>query len=117
VFNFIQTRIHQRAHAWSGRYHGFTVREARQWEDRRTNDQENQEIENSKEGSKEGEKARYTSRQVGYPAEALIFFLEHDPEKWIPVPACAKPLTRIVVWLDASAGEGRSGKDHAPRRS
>jgi hypothetical protein len=86
-----------------------------------TNGQKNQEIENSKKGrkesSKEGEKARYTSRQVGYPAEALIFFLEHDPEKWIPVPACAKPLTRIVVWLDASAGEGRSEKDHAPRRS
>jgi hypothetical protein len=86
-----------------------------------TNGEENQEIENSnkgsKEGSKEGEKARYTSRQVGYPAEALIFFLEHDPEKWIPVPACAKSLTRIVVWLDASAGEGRSEKDHAPRRS
>jgi hypothetical protein len=23
-------------------------------------------------------------------------------------PACAKPLLRFVVWLDASAGEGRS---------
>jgi hypothetical protein len=25
-------------------------------------------------------------------------------------PACAKPLARLVVWLDASAGEGRSEK-------
>jgi hypothetical protein len=25
-------------------------------------------------------------------------------------PACAKPLARIVVWRDASAGEGRSEK-------
>jgi predicted SPOUT superfamily RNA methylase MTH1 len=93
VFNFIQTRIHQRAHAWSGRYHGFTVREARQLEDRRTNGQENQEIENSKKGrkesSKEGEKARYTGRQVGYPAEALIFFLD------TPMPAAGL----AAVWV------------------
>jgi hypothetical protein len=25
-------------------------------------------------------------------------------------PACAKPFARSVVWLDASAGEGRSEK-------
>jgi hypothetical protein len=25
-------------------------------------------------------------------------------------PACAKPIERIIVWLDASAGEGRSEK-------
>src|SRR5262245_30425894 len=25
-------------------------------------------------------------------------------------PACAKPVARFVVWLDASAGEGRSEK-------
>src|ERR1043166_1333067 len=33
---------------------------------------------------------------------------EHDPEKWVPVPACAKPPTLFVVRLDASAGEARS---------
>jgi hypothetical protein len=58
-----------------------------------TNGQENQEIKNSKkgrkEGSKEGEKARYTSRQVGYPAEALIFFLE------TPMPAAGL----AAVWV------------------
>jgi hypothetical protein len=32
-------------------------------------------------------------------------------------PACAKPKARFVVWHDASAGEGRSEKDHAPRIS
>jgi hypothetical protein len=25
-------------------------------------------------------------------------------------PACVKPLERLIVWLDASAGEGRSEK-------
>jgi hypothetical protein len=25
-------------------------------------------------------------------------------------PACAKPLVEFIVWLDASAGEGRSEK-------
>ena len=32
-------------------------------------------------------------------------------------PAGAKPLARVVVRRDASAGEGRMKKDHAPRRS
>jgi hypothetical protein len=70
-----------------------------------TNGEENQEIENSnkgsKEGSKEGEKARYTSRQVGYPAEALIFFLEHDPEKACPaLDAGWIPVSRLREALD-----------------
>jgi len=32
-------------------------------------------------------------------------------------PAGAKPLVGFVVWLDASAGEGRSKKDHAPAKN
>src|SRR5262245_49966495 len=36
------------------------------------------------------------------------------PKSGYRFPACAKPLARSVVWLDASAGEGRSEKDHAP---
>jgi hypothetical protein len=31
-------------------------------------------------------------------------------------PACAKPKEKFVVWLDASAGEARSEKDHAPAK-
>jgi hypothetical protein len=37
------------------------------------------------------------------------------PKSGYRFPACAKPWRRWSVWLDASAGEGRSGKDHAPR--
>jgi hypothetical protein len=44
--------------------------------------------------------------------------LDHDPEKARPrergngfrFPVCAKPLARLITWLNASAGEGRSGK-------
>ena len=32
------------------------------------------------------------------------------PKSGYRFPACAKPVARIVVWLDASAGEGRSEK-------
>jgi hypothetical protein len=35
---------------------------------------------------------------------------EHDPEKWVPVSGLREALARLVVWLDASAGEGRSEK-------
>jgi hypothetical protein len=34
----------------------------------------------------------------------------HIPEKWAPVPACAKPLQGRTKRLDASAGEGRFRK-------
>jgi hypothetical protein len=44
--------------------------------------------------------------------------LEHDPEKacpgrdpgWVPVSRLREALARLVIWLDASAGEGRSEK-------
>src|SRR5580704_2267803 len=39
--------------------------------------------------------------------------VEHDPEKWVPVSRLREALARFVLWLDASAGEGRSDKDHA----
>jgi hypothetical protein len=32
------------------------------------------------------------------------------PKSGYRFPACAKPLGRFVVWLDASAGEARSEK-------
>jgi hypothetical protein len=32
------------------------------------------------------------------------------PKSGYRFPACAKPLVWFVVWLDASAGEGRSDK-------
>jgi hypothetical protein len=32
------------------------------------------------------------------------------PKSGYRFPACAKPFTPFVVWLDASAGEGRSDK-------
>jgi hypothetical protein len=43
---------------------------------------------------------------------------EHDPEKacpgldpgWVPVSRLREALARLVIWLDASAGEGRSKK-------
>jgi hypothetical protein len=35
---------------------------------------------------------------------------EHDPEKWAPVSRLREALARLVIWLDASAGEGRSEK-------
>jgi hypothetical protein len=33
---------------------------------------------------------------------------EHDAEKWGPVSRLRKALARLVVWLEASAGEARS---------
>jgi hypothetical protein len=36
--------------------------------------------------------------------------LAHDPEKWAPVSRLREALSRFVVSLDASAGEGRSEK-------
>jgi hypothetical protein len=36
--------------------------------------------------------------------------LEHDPEKWVPVSRLREALARLIVWLDAPAGEGRSEK-------
>jgi hypothetical protein len=43
---------------------------------------------------------------------------EHDPEKacpgldpgWVPVSRLREALARLVIWLEASAGEGRSEK-------
>jgi hypothetical protein len=32
------------------------------------------------------------------------------PKSGYRFPACAKPLARLVIWLDAPAGEGRSDK-------
>jgi hypothetical protein len=40
----------------------------------------------------------------------------HIPEKWAPVPACAKPLQGRTKRLDASAGEGRFQKKRAQFR-
>jgi hypothetical protein len=37
----------------------------------------------------------------------------HDPEKWEPVSRLREAQARSFNWLDASAGEGRSEKDHA----
>jgi hypothetical protein len=42
----------------------------------------------------------------------------HDPEKacpgldpgWVPVSRLREALARLAIWLDASAGEGRSEK-------
>jgi hypothetical protein len=42
--------------------------------------------------------------------------LEHDPEKWKPVSRLREALVRVVIWFDASAGEGQVGKDHAQTR-
>jgi len=44
--------------------------------------------------------------------------LEHDPEKacpgldpgWVPISRPGEALVRFVIWLGASAGEGRSEK-------
>jgi hypothetical protein len=36
--------------------------------------------------------------------------LAHDPEKWVPVSRLREAVAPFVVWLDASAGEGRSEK-------
>jgi hypothetical protein len=36
--------------------------------------------------------------------------LEHDPEKWVPVSRLREALVGFIVWLGASAGEGRSEK-------
>src|SRR5688572_21157688 len=41
----------------------------------------------------------------------------HVPEKWEPVPACAKPWQGVATELDASAGEGRFRKGHAQLKS
>jgi hypothetical protein len=45
------------------------------------------------------------------------FDLEHFPEKWSPVSRLREALARLVIWLDASAGEGRSVRkcDHSRR--
>jgi hypothetical protein len=36
--------------------------------------------------------------------------LEHDPEKWVPVSRLREAMEPLMIWLDASAGEGRSEK-------
>jgi hypothetical protein len=36
--------------------------------------------------------------------------LAHGPEKWVPVSRLREAVAPFVVWLDASAGEGRSEK-------
>jgi hypothetical protein len=46
-----------------------------------------------------------TARRFGEAAA-----LAHDPEKWVPVSRLREALARLVIGLDASAGEGRSKK-------
>src|SRR5215470_16209695 len=70
-----------------------------------------------------------TSRPVGgniaRPDCPRRFRLGHGPEKagpaldagWVPVSRLREAAARFIVRLDASAGEGRSEKDRAPRRS
>jgi hypothetical protein len=44
-------------------------------------------------------------------------FLEHNPEKWIPVSRLREALAEHNNWVDASAGEGRSEKIMLHQRS
>jgi hypothetical protein len=44
-------------------------------------------------------------------------WLAHDPEKWEPVSRLREAWARLFIWLDASAGGGRSEKDHAQTKA
>jgi len=51
---------------------------------------------------------RHSLRTPAFPGAPLR--LEHDAEKWVPVSRLREALGLSFVWLDASAGEGRSEK-------
>jgi hypothetical protein len=53
-----------------------------------------------------------------FSEKIMLQYKKHDPEKacpgldpgWVPVSRLREALARAVIWLDASAGEGRSEK-------
>jgi hypothetical protein len=49
--------------------------------------------------------------------ESRFALLAHDPEKWEPVSRLREAPAGSFIWLGASAGGGRSEKDHAQTKT